>query len=67
MKLPTRPPFRNEFLCTIVVESRKTASKRQKRFPEKVLGPAPEHHKTLLAVLQPANNETSRYQSAAGA
>lgn len=67
IQLPRRHPFRNEFLYVSVVENRKAASKRQKRFPEKALGPAWEHHKMLMAVLQPENNETSRYQSAAGA
>ena len=67
MQLPRRHPFRNEFLHVSVVENKKTASKRQKRFPEKALGPAREHHKMLMATLQPENKETSRYQSAAGA
>lgn len=38
-QLPRRHPFRNEFLYVSVVENKKTASKRQKRFPEKALGP----------------------------
>lgn len=67
VQLPRRRPFRNEFLYVSVVENRKTASKKQKRFPENALGPAREHHKTLMAVLQPENDKTSRYQSAAGA
>lgn len=43
--------FWNEFLYFFVAENKKAASKRQKRFPEKVLGTAWEQQKMPMEML----------------